>query len=308
MVHDVVIVGGGLTGLAAAYELEQLQIPYTLIEVKKRLGGSIVTEQRAGFVVDGWNMAVSLEDDWSFLPELGLADALIPLEAGQAVFQAGVESLVQALARPLKGPIIKRMAVSSLGQWEERFGVCLENGLVREARALIITAPARYAAHMLGSLEAQVGARLAGYHYDSLVRLSLGFRRDAFPTTLELPPDMAYVYAHQTDHLQRCPPEHVLVQLGLRFKPEHITAPDWIGTLLRELNWPLDPSLAAAYIWPEADPLTCYDPGYAAVLAEIAALLPERVALVGSDYGASSLAARVHQGRAAARKIAATLA
>ncbi len=46
---NVVVIGGGLTGLAAAWELERQRIPYTLIEVKKRFGGSIITERRDGF-------------------------------------------------------------------------------------------------------------------------------------------------------------------------------------------------------------------------------------------------------------------
>ncbi len=50
---EVIIVGGGLTGISAAWELEQQHIPYRLIEVKNRLGGSIVTRCEAGFVLDG---------------------------------------------------------------------------------------------------------------------------------------------------------------------------------------------------------------------------------------------------------------
>ena len=41
---DVIIIGGGLTGLSAAFELEKLGIAYTLIEVKGRLGSNIVSD------------------------------------------------------------------------------------------------------------------------------------------------------------------------------------------------------------------------------------------------------------------------
>lgn len=52
---QVIIIGGGITGLAAAYRLQQLapDVAITLIEQDNRLGGKILTEQRDGFVVEG---------------------------------------------------------------------------------------------------------------------------------------------------------------------------------------------------------------------------------------------------------------
>lgn len=47
--RDVVIIGGGLSGLAAAYELEKHNVDYTLIEVKRELGGSIRTLKKDDF-------------------------------------------------------------------------------------------------------------------------------------------------------------------------------------------------------------------------------------------------------------------
>ena len=39
--RDVVVIGGGLSGLAACYELEKRGAAYTVIEVKRRFGGGI---------------------------------------------------------------------------------------------------------------------------------------------------------------------------------------------------------------------------------------------------------------------------
>jgi oxygen-dependent protoporphyrinogen oxidase len=53
--QNVVIVGGGIAGLAAAYRLSQ-RIPggqITLVESDSRLGGKIVTDRVDGFVVEG---------------------------------------------------------------------------------------------------------------------------------------------------------------------------------------------------------------------------------------------------------------
>ena len=51
----VLIIGGGITGLAAAYRLQQ-QAPdaqITVIEKSERLGGKILTERVGGFVIEG---------------------------------------------------------------------------------------------------------------------------------------------------------------------------------------------------------------------------------------------------------------
>ena len=48
----IVIIGGGITGLAAAYELSRRQVPFLLLEASDRVGGLIRTEHVAGFTVD----------------------------------------------------------------------------------------------------------------------------------------------------------------------------------------------------------------------------------------------------------------
>ncbi|MBX3015443.1 MAG: protoporphyrinogen oxidase, partial [Caldilineaceae bacterium] len=52
---QVVILGGGLTGLAAAYRLQKLMpsVAITLVERDQRFGGKVITEQIDGFVIEG---------------------------------------------------------------------------------------------------------------------------------------------------------------------------------------------------------------------------------------------------------------
>lgn len=48
----IIIVGGGITGLAAAHELAARRIPFQLFEASPRLGGLIFTEHVGGFTIE----------------------------------------------------------------------------------------------------------------------------------------------------------------------------------------------------------------------------------------------------------------
>ena len=303
---NIVIIGGGLTGLAAAYELEQQHISYTLIEVKGRLGGCIVSERRNGYVLDGGPMAIPGAGDWPLLAELGLVDGIYSLAEQPGgehfAFNAGTQALVDVLAQRLTGTVMRRMAVSSLGEIQGQFAICLENGLMLPARALIVAAPARYAERMFRTLQPEISERLFNYTYDTITRVSLGYRCDEIKFPQELPWDMAFASFHWTDHASRVPPDHLLLLLGIRIPRERAMPEALLNTLREQLGWP-KPVVARVDTWPEADPLTCLMPGHAENMDAIEWLLPEGVALVGSDYRGRSLEQRAEQGRQAARKM-----
>src|SRR5690349_16319936 len=48
----IAIVGGGIAGLAAAYELSIRKVPFTLFEASTRLGGLVRTEHVGGFTIE----------------------------------------------------------------------------------------------------------------------------------------------------------------------------------------------------------------------------------------------------------------
>ena len=79
MQQTIAILGGGIAGLTAAWQLHQLGCPFTLYEATARLGGTVETVQREGFTIefgpDGW---IS-EKPWAaeLARELGLGDELI---------------------------------------------------------------------------------------------------------------------------------------------------------------------------------------------------------------------------------------
>lgn len=49
----IVIIGGGIAGLAAAFELARRDLPFLVLEASGRAGGLIVTERIDGFTIDG---------------------------------------------------------------------------------------------------------------------------------------------------------------------------------------------------------------------------------------------------------------
>ena len=76
----IAIVGGGITGLAAAFTLQKLGIPYTLVEAGPFLGGVIRTETREGFLLEGGPDSILAQkpEGIALCRELGLGDRLLP--------------------------------------------------------------------------------------------------------------------------------------------------------------------------------------------------------------------------------------
>jgi len=87
MAH-VVVVGGGITGLAAAFELTQVPEPpaVTLVEASDRLGGKILTTPFENRRVDAGADSVLARVPWAvdLLGDLGLGDELIAPATGKA--------------------------------------------------------------------------------------------------------------------------------------------------------------------------------------------------------------------------------
>jgi oxygen-dependent protoporphyrinogen oxidase len=76
---DTIVVGGGIAGLAAAYELHRRRVRFLLLEQRPRLGGVILSEKSAGYVFDAGADALLIQkqDGIKLCEELGLADRLV---------------------------------------------------------------------------------------------------------------------------------------------------------------------------------------------------------------------------------------
>lgn len=75
----VIVVGGGLTGLSAAWELQQRGVPYILLEAGDYLGGKVQTEFWDDFLVEKAADAFILGKPWALelAREVGLESELI---------------------------------------------------------------------------------------------------------------------------------------------------------------------------------------------------------------------------------------
>ncbi|HXS25115.1 MAG TPA: protoporphyrinogen oxidase [Gemmatimonadales bacterium] len=113
----VAVVGGGLTGLAAAYRLQTLGFEPTVYESAARVGGVVWTEREAGFLAETGPNSLSNPNPMvgRLLGELGLSDRLIeanPAARCRYIVRDGrleplPSSPLQLLTTPLLSPTAK---------------------------------------------------------------------------------------------------------------------------------------------------------------------------------------------------------
>jgi len=76
---DVAIVGGGIAGLATAYELARRGASFVVLERASRAGGVILSEEIDGFTIDGGpdSLLIQKPEAIALCQELGLGDRLV---------------------------------------------------------------------------------------------------------------------------------------------------------------------------------------------------------------------------------------
>ncbi len=85
---EVIIIGGGIAGLAAAYELHRRGVPFLRLEREARPGGVILSEQVDGFTIDAGPDALLVQKPAAITlcRELGIGDRLFPTKLPRAAF------------------------------------------------------------------------------------------------------------------------------------------------------------------------------------------------------------------------------
>jgi oxygen-dependent protoporphyrinogen oxidase len=140
----IAIVGGGLSGLATAYQLACEGIEFTLFEASGRLGGIIETVHRQGFVIECGPDSWVTEKPWAreLAVELGLEAEIIPSndQWRRTYVQQGAERHPQLVPIPdgmrmmvpaKWGPLLE----SPLFSWQARLAYLREPKRAEELKA-----------------------------------------------------------------------------------------------------------------------------------------------------------------------------
>ncbi len=131
MTPRAVIVGGGITGLAAAYYLKKAGVPSLLIERRPRLGGVITTEVVDGCVIEGGPDSFLAAKPWALdlIRELGLEGELIGsndhLRVTYVLRRGRLVPLPDGLMMMIPTRIVPMLTTRLLG-WETKFRMGLE--------------------------------------------------------------------------------------------------------------------------------------------------------------------------------------
>jgi oxygen-dependent protoporphyrinogen oxidase len=179
---DVLVVGGGIAGLAAAYELQRRGLSVRVLEAAPRPGGVIATERFDGWVVDAGPDALLVQKPAgvALCRELGIADRL-------------VSTLPPRTAYVVRGGRLYPIPEGSFLGFPLRFGALARSSLFtvrgRLRMACEVVVPRRSGDGALGrrrfgeeAVEYLAEPLLAGIHAGDVDRLSM---RALFPHFLE---------------------------------------------------------------------------------------------------------------------------
>jgi len=217
----VAVVGAGITGLAAAWELLRAGADPVVLETGARAGGVIVTERRDGFVVEGGpDGFLAAEPE---LPELagevGIADRVVdqrargsslwtgarlePLEEGQAAallgiavapdgvskgfrsFAGGMAEIVAAVAARLDGAVRAKSGVASITEAPLGYHLTLTGGGAVDVEGVVLAVPAWATARFLGKLGVESAQDLEEVHYFPSLTASLAYQARQVATPLQ---------------------------------------------------------------------------------------------------------------------------
>lgn len=126
----IVIVGAGITGLTAAYELHRRGVPSTILEASPRAGGLIYTDRADGFTIEAGpdSILAAKPAGVELIRELGLASALQDVRPPGGAFVLHGRRLYRLPRPSLLGiPLTWRaLAAYDLLPWHARLRLALE--------------------------------------------------------------------------------------------------------------------------------------------------------------------------------------
>lgn len=224
---QVAIIGGGITGLSAAWELQQAGISYMLIEKDVRWGGKIITESLNGALIEGGPEALVTRkpEVYDLALELGLEEQMQPA-SGEA---RGIYILTHG--RPLTVPLSPLAFITSpLLSWRGKLRMLAEPLIPRRGDSSDESL-AEFTRRRLGNeaLERLVGPILGGiYNTDPHTQSIL----TTAPVMRELEATYGGLFRGLLGRMRAARRAH---NDGAPIRPRFITFRDGTETLVREL-------------------------------------------------------------------------
>lgn len=238
MALKVFVVGAGIAGLAAAWELMKAGQDVTILESERRPGGVILTERVDGFLVEaGPDGFLAGEPELPALAEeAGIGNRVIeqqtrgtalwsggklqPIDAGQAAVLLGIEAeaseveagfrsfasgmgeLIAAISQRLSGSLRLAQGVAGLARDGTRWRLAIAGGSAHDADGIVLALPAYTAGHMLESAGVTGARELAEVVYAPSVTVSFAYAREQIGRPLT---GAGFVVdAPAPDHIRAC--------------------------------------------------------------------------------------------------------
>jgi oxygen-dependent protoporphyrinogen oxidase len=185
----VAVIGGGIAGLTAAYDLHRRHVPFRLLEAGDRWGGSIRTERERGFLMEAGadTLLAQKPDALQLCRELGLGERLLPTNPERRTVFVLHRGQLHALPDGMVLGVPTRLlplARTRLFTWPGKLRMALDLVLPRGAtggdESIASFFRRRLGAEALDRLGAPF---LAGIHAGDAERLSL---RATFPRLAEM--------------------------------------------------------------------------------------------------------------------------
>jgi oxygen-dependent protoporphyrinogen oxidase len=218
----IAVVGAGLAGLSATWELHQAGADVVVLDAGRHAGGVIITERRDGFIVEGGpDGFLAVESHIQDLArEVGVGDRLVDqvargsalwtgrqletLPEGRAAellgiqgvtdsgvsqgfrsFASGMADLVEALLARLAPRLRTTQGVTAVAPAARGWRLSFTGASSLDAEAVILAVPAWVVARLLAGVGVSAARSLDTVVYAPSVTVSLAYRADQVPRTPE---------------------------------------------------------------------------------------------------------------------------
>jgi oxygen-dependent protoporphyrinogen oxidase len=106
--RNVIVIGAGMAGLAAARYLVQRGIRVTVLEKNQYVGGRVHTDSVDGFEIDSGAQFIAdfYRNTWNLISQLDLQDAVVPIRGATAISCCGRLHIVKTLCNLLSTELL----------------------------------------------------------------------------------------------------------------------------------------------------------------------------------------------------------